>query len=95
MSLREAKRPSGQPGGFHCGTFALTRFGMSFGRPDGADATSPALSSLRRAAPAAPVADSRRGRERPPTMRGVTDAPTEMLRHCPQCAQAMAHLSLQ
>lgn len=28
-------------------------------------------------------------------MRGVSDAPTELLRHCPQCAQPMAHLSLQ
>jgi len=28
-------------------------------------------------------------------MPGVTDAPTETLRHCPQCARAMSHLSLQ
>ena len=28
-------------------------------------------------------------------MRGVIDTPTEALRQCPQCAQAMAHLALQ
>ena len=40
------------------------------------------------------VVDSRRCGESTSTMPGVTDAPTELLRACPQCGQTMAHLAL-
>jgi hypothetical protein len=53
-----------------------------------------ALSVRRRERLLPRVVDSRRCGESTSTMPGVTDAPTQLLRACPQCGQAMAHLAL-